>query len=310
VAFVSHKLREVLDIADRITVLRGGRVVGSLERGQATENELAALMIGRDLETADRERHAPMRRDIVLAASGLKAHRDDGAPALRSVTLEVCGGEIVGIAGVEGNGQLEFAECLYGLRPVSAGRITLRGSDITEASPPERRAMGMRYIPADRLREGLVLEFDAPENVLLGDQRRGTGMLLHLADARARAEAIAKEYALTRYRSEAPVAGYSGGMQQKLIVGRELSEDARAVIAYTPTRGVDVGAAETIARRLRAVRDAGAAVIVISYDLDEIRALSDRIIVFAGGRISGEADPNTATDAELGRLMGGLHDGA
>ena len=310
IALVSHKLREVLDIADRITVLRAGKVVGSVRAADADISSLAEMMVGRDVDLDARIPRATTIGKTVLSVRGARAKKDDGTPALHGVDVAVRGGEILGVAGVEGNGQLEFAECVYGLRQVQDGCIVLADRDVTGDSATERRTLGMRYVPADRMREGLVLEFDAPENVLLGDQRRSNSVVLDLAGARARAARSAQEYALTRFTPSAVAATYSGGMQQKLIAGRELAAGAVAVIAYTPTRGVDIGAAEIIHARLRRIRDDGAAVVLVSYDLDEIRALADRIVVFAGGRVAGELTPDEATDAVLGRLMGGAHAGA
>jgi ABC-type uncharacterized transport system ATPase subunit len=306
IALVSHKLREVLDVADRITVLRAGKVVGSVQAADADASMLATMMVGRSVDLDARVPRSTAPGPPALSVRDLEVRRDNGALALRDVTVAVRSGEIVGVAGVEGNGQLEFAESLYGLRTAIKGTITLLDRDVTKEPATVRRALGMRYVPADRLREGLVLEFNAAENVLLGDQHRAGGFFLDLPGARSRAAAIADEYALAGFDPDAPVATYSGGMQQKLIAGRELASGAVAVIAYTPTRGVDIGAAETIHGRLRRIRDEGAAVVLVSYDLDEIRALSDRIIVFTGGAIAGELDPSEATDDSLGRLMGGV----
>jgi general nucleoside transport system ATP-binding protein len=306
IAFVSHKLREVLEIADRITVLRGGVFAGSLLPSEADPSTLATMMVGRLVDLDARAPRATAVGEPVLEVRELRVARDNRVTAVDRMSLRVNAREIVGVAGVEGNGQLEFAEALYGLRRATEGTIALNGRDITAASTTSRRDAGMRYVPADRLREGLVLEFDAPENALLGDQRRSRSPLLDLAGARARADAIAKAYGLAGYRQSAPVSTYSGGMQQKLIAGRELTDGAKAVIAYTPTRGVDVGAAQLIHDRLREVRDRGAAVILVSYDLDEIRALADRIVVFCNGVIVGELMPEAASDDALGRLMGGV----
>jgi ABC-type uncharacterized transport system ATPase subunit len=310
IAFVSHKLREVLEIADRITVLRGGKVVGSMRAADADASTLATMMVGRSVDLDARPPRTTTLGAAILSVEQLRADGDGGAPALRGVSVTARSGEIVGIAGVEGNGQTEFAEALYGMRPATGGTIALGGRDVTHAPTRVRRRFGMRYVPADRMREGLVLEFDAAENALLGDQRQGDGLLLDIAGAKTRAEAISSEYGLSGPRPGISVATYSGGMQQKLIAGRELEKGATLVIAFSPTRGVDVGAAETIHARLRAVRDAGAAVVLLSYDLDEIRALADRIVVFSGGVVSGEVPASEATYQALGRLMGGVAAGA
>lgn len=306
VALIAHKLKEVLDVADRITVLRAGKVVGSVAAARADVSTLAQMMVGRSVDVDARVPRATSLGDPSLIVDGLEAARDDGAEAVRGVSLAVRSREIVGVAGVEGNGQVEFAEALYGLRPALQGTISLLGRDITHAKVATRRALGMRYVPADRLREGLVLDFDAAENAILGDQRRRKSLLIDAKFADARARAIAAEYALAGFEGRSAVRAWSGGTQQKLIVGRELAQDAAVVIAVAPTRGVDVGAAEIIRTRLRTVRDAGAAIVLVSYDLDELRALSDRIVVFSQGAIAGEVSPDRADDATLGRLMAGV----
>jgi simple sugar transport system ATP-binding protein len=306
VILIAHKLKEVLALADRVTVLRRGKVTGSLPIEQADANTLATMMVGRAIDLDAREPRRTVSGGVALTVRGLRVARDDGAPAVRDVDLDVRAGEILGVAGVEGNGQMEFAEALYGLRPVTAGRVTLEGDDITFRSAAARRAAGMRYVPADRQREGLVLGFDTVENALLGDQRRTRqGAAVNLRLGRERADAINARYAMAGYAPSRPAAAYSGGTQQKLIVGREMTDDARTLICVAPTRGVDVGAAATIHRRLRDVRDRGASVVLVSYDLDEIRALSDRIVVFSEGRISGSVMPAEADDVTMGNLMTG-----
>jgi len=311
VIFIAHKLKEVLALADRITVMRRGKVVGTMDRAHADETRLATMMVGQPVDLDAREPRTTQPGPAMLRVRELHARRDDGAEAVRGLSLDARAGEIVGIAGVEGNGQLELIEALYGLRPVSSGAVELSGRDLTHATPAQHRAAGFRYIPADRQREGLVLDFDTVENVLLGDQRRtARGFLLDARGGAERANAIAREYRLASFHASAEARAYSGGTQQKLIVGRELSADAKVVLVFAPTRGVDVGAALAIYQRLRAVRDAGAGIVLVSYDLDEIRALSDRIIVMSQGAVVGEIAPERADDATLGRLMGGVVAGA
>jgi ABC-type uncharacterized transport system ATPase subunit len=311
VVLIAHKLKEVLAVADRITVLRQGTVTGSLPIERANANTLATMMVGRAIDLDAREPRRTTAGEIAISIRGLCVARDDRAPAVRDLDLDVRAGEILGVAGVEGNGQLEFAEALYGLRPVSAGRIVLDGDDITARPTSVRRAAGMRYVPADRQREGLVLDFDTAENALLGDQRRTRrGAVVNLQLARERADAINDRYAMAGYDPGRRAAEYSGGTQQKLIVGREMTDEARILICAAPTRGVDIGAASTIHRRLRDVRDRGTCVVLVSYDLDEIRALSDRIVVFSEGRISGSVAPEAADDVTIGKLMTGAAVGA
>lgn len=306
VVLIAHKLKEVLAVADRITVLRRGTVTGSLPIERANANTLATMMVGRAIDLDAREPRRTTPGEIALSVRGLCVARDDLAPAVRDIDLDVRAGEILGVAGVEGNGQLEFAEALYGLRPVTAGRITMEGDDVTARSIAARRAAGMRYVPADRQREGLVLDFDTAENALLGDQRRTRrGAALNSRLGRERADAINERYAMAGYDPARRAAEYSGGTQQKLIVGREMTDEARTLICVAPSRGVDIGAAATIHRRLRDVRDRGTCVVLVSYDLDEIRALSDRIVVFSEGRISGQVAPEAADDVTMGNLMAG-----
>jgi general nucleoside transport system ATP-binding protein len=311
VIFIAHKLKEVLALADRITVMRRGKVVGTVLRAGADETTLATMMVGRPVDLDARVARKTSAGETILRVQEVRAARDDGAEAVRGLSLSARAGEIVGIAGVEGNGQLELVEALYGLRRIASGRVLLGADDVTHASPARHRAAGFRYVPADRQREGLVLDFDTVENALLGDQRRtARGPLLDVRGAIERAQAIARDYQLASFSASSEARSYSGGTQQKLVVGRELSADATAVLVFAPTRGVDVGAALAIYERLRTVRDAGACIVLASYDLDEIRALSDRIVVMSQGNVVGEVAPEQADDATLGRLMGGVAAGA
>ncbi|MDQ2816686.1 MAG: ABC transporter ATP-binding protein [Candidatus Eremiobacteraeota bacterium] len=306
VILIAHKLKEVLAVADRITVLRRGKVVGSVPKAQADEKQLGNLMVGRPIDVDARIPRQTAPGKAVLTVTGLDVGPAGGS-GLRGFSLEGRSAEIVGIAGVEGSGQSELAEALYGLRMPSAGKIVFDGRDITAAGSAQRRALGLRYIPPDRQREGLVLDFSTAENVLLGDQRRlSRGGVIPAGRARERADRVARDYAVAGYNAAAPARDYSGGNQQKLIVGRELSAQARLLIVCAPTRGLDIGAAAAIRDRLRAARDAGACVVLVSYDLDELRALSDRIVVLCGGAAVGELAPDNADDGMLGMLMGGV----
>jgi general nucleoside transport system ATP-binding protein len=305
VIFITHKLKEVMKVCDRVTVLRRGRVVGTVNRTDADEAQLASMMVGAKIRDAARPRCPPSRSaPVILAIDGLSADRDGGGRGVFGLHLEARAGEIIGIAGVEGNGQLEFAEALYGIRPIAAGRVCLDGVDLTRASVPERRSAGLRYISPDRQREGLVLDFDAVENALLGDERfPDRGALLDVASGRDRADDIAREFTIDAYERTAPMRYYSGGTQQKFLVGRETAGTPRVVIAFAPTRGVDISAAQSIYDRLAGISAAGACILLISYDLDEIRALADRVLVFHGGTVAGELSIELADDASLGRLM-------
>ncbi|MBC5825275.1 MAG: ABC transporter ATP-binding protein [Candidatus Eremiobacteraeota bacterium] len=306
VILIAHKLKEVLSVADRITVLRRGKVVGSVEPEQADEAQLGLMMVGRSIDLDKRVPRIGAPADVALRITSLDVPASSGA-GLHGFSLQARAGEIVGIAGVEGNGQIELAEALYGLREPTAGAIALEGRDITSMSCANRRRLGVRYVPPDRQREGLVLDFSTEENALLGDQRRlRRGSVIPAKTMRRRADAIAREYALAGYSPSVKARDYSGGNQQRLIVGRELSEGAALLLVCAPTRGLDVGAAAVIRERLRAARDAGACILLVSYDLDELRALADRIIVLCGGVATGELTPENADDATLGMLMGGI----
>jgi len=306
VIFITHKLKEVMRLCDRVTVLRRGRVVGTVNRADADEAQLALMMIGSKIHDSAEPRRAPVpSAPIILAMDDLSADRDDGGAGVSGLRLAARAGEIIGIAGVEGNGQLEFAEALYGIRPTTTGTIRLDGVDLTRASVPERRRAGLRYISPDRQREGLVLDFDAVENALLGDERfTRRAALLDVASGRRRADDIARDFRIDAYEPMTPMRHFSGGTQQKFLVGRETADTPRVVIAFAPTRGVDISAAQSIYDRLARISAAGACILLISYDLDEIRALADRVLVFHGGSVAGELSIELADDASLGRLMG------
>jgi general nucleoside transport system ATP-binding protein len=305
VIFITHKLKEVMRLCDRITVLRRARVVGTIDHAGASEELLGSMMIGGQLEPLEPPSVSTTQAHVVLDVRGLTVARDDGSVAVSSIDLVCRAGEITGIAGVEGNGQLEFAEALYGIRPMTSGSISLGGQNLEHMTLSDRRRAGMRYISPDRQREGLVLDFNAIENALLGDVRSSQhGVLLDLALGSQRGADIAHRFHIETYEAVAPMRRYSGGTQQKFLVGRETSGSPLVIIAFAPTRGVDIGAAQSIYERLRETQDAGACILLISYDLDEIRALADRILVFHAGAVAGELLPHNADDATLGRLMG------
>jgi ABC-type uncharacterized transport system ATPase subunit len=305
VIFITHKLKEVMRLCDRITVLRRGHVVGTIDHANASEQLLGSMMIGGQLEPLEPPSVSRERASVVLDIRGLTVARDDGSIAVSGIDLACRAGEITGIAGVEGNGQVEFAEALYGIRPITGGSIALDGENLERMTLSNRRRAGMRYISPDRQREGLVLDFDAIENALLGDARSShRGALLDLALGAQRGADIADRFRIETYDATAPMRRYSGGTQQKFLVGRETSGSPRVIIAFAPTRGVDIGAAQSIYERLRQMQDAGVCILLISYDLDEIRAIADRILVFHAGAVAGELLPHNADDATLGRLMG------
>jgi simple sugar transport system ATP-binding protein len=304
IVFISHKLHEVLEIADRVTVLRRGRSVETLDTAGADEATLARLMVGRDVvlrvEKEPREPEAP-----ILEVSGLHVEDDRGLEAVKGIDLTVRGGEIVAVAGIDGNGQAELIEAITGLRAPSAGTITVAGRDITGADPREARAAGVGHIAQDRHRQGLVLDFSISENLALDRYREGTTATLmsprRLDEAARR---LIDEFDIRGGDCRTPCRSLSGGNQQKVVVAREIAGDPQVLVAAQPTRGLDVGAIEFVHRRLLAEREAGRAILLVSLELEEVRALADRVLVIYEGRIVGEVPP-TASDEELGLLMTG-----
>jgi simple sugar transport system ATP-binding protein len=305
--FISHKLHEVLAISQRITVLRDGRVVGERATEAVTRPELAQLMVGREVKPMAAQ--ALEAGEVRLRLEGVRAPSDRGTEGLRGVSFEIHAGEILGLAGVSGNGQRELAECLGGLRKVSAGRVLLAGQDVTHASPHERRAAGQAYIPEERMRDGAIREFSVLENIFLHDHTAPAYArwgFLNPAAMRAQAAALVQRFSVKTPELDTPLKNLSGGNIQKLILARELSRQPRVLIAAQPTRGVDIGATEYIHQQLLAQRAAGTAILLISEDLDEILALSDRIAVIYEGAIMAILPRGQATPAALGLLMAGV----
>jgi simple sugar transport system ATP-binding protein len=304
IVFITHKLHEVLEIADRVTVLRRGKVVGTVDTAGADEASLARMMVGRDVVLRV-EKEPAKPREPVLEVEDLRAVDDRGLPAVDGISLQVRAGEIVAVAGIDGNGQGELIDTISGLRHVASGRVRVKGRDITGWDPRRVREAGVGHIPEDRHRRGLVLDFTLAENLALRDYRQGTRFgLLSPRRMLARARGLLEEFDVRGGDSGTPARSLSGGNQQKVVVAREISGDPDLLIAAQPTRGLDVGAIEFVHRRLLAERDAGKAVLLLSLELDEVRALADRILVIYEGRIVGELPP-TASDEELGLLMTG-----
>jgi simple sugar transport system ATP-binding protein len=305
--FISHKLHEVLAISQRVTVLRDGRMVGTHPTAQMTKAELARLMVGRPV-LLQYERPPANLGETRLQIQDLYAKGDRGSDALRGISLEVRAGEIVGLAGVSGNGQRELAEVLAGLRPARQGRVLLNGQDVTHLSPAARITAGQAYIPEERMRTGAIKEFSVAENLILRDHHHAPYSQRTFLDFKAiaaRAGQLVKDFAVKTPTLETPLKNLSGGNIQKLILARELSRQPSVIIAAQPTRGVDIGASEYIHQRLLEQRANGAATLLISEDLDEVRALSDRIAVIYEGRIIGVVDGRKATAEELGLMMAG-----
>jgi simple sugar transport system ATP-binding protein len=306
IIFISHKLGEVLAIADRITVLRRGKTVETVPREGATEEGLARLMVGREvLLRVEKEPSEP--GEPLLTVSDLRVQDERGLEAVRGLTLEVRAGEIVGIAGVDGNGQTELVEAITGLRKVEAGRIAAAGKDVTNEGAREYVEAGVGHIPEDRHRRGLVLDFTLAENIALKDyceEPDSKWGWLFPKRIIARAKRLLSEFDVRGGGPQTPAASLSGGNQQKVVVAREVSRDPRILVAAQPTRGLDVGAIEFVHRRLVAERDEGRAILLVSFELDEILSLSDRILVMYEGRIVGEYPP-TVSEEELGIAMTG-----
>jgi len=307
IVFITHKLDEVIRLADRVTVMRDGRVTGVVQARETTEAELAHMMVGREvLLRVDRGRSRPA--EPVLEVRGLRAEGRKGVEVVRGVDLTVRAGEIVGIAGVQGNGQTELVEVVAGLRRASAGRVTLAGRDVTNRRPGEVRRAGAAHIPEDRQARGLVLEFTVEENLVLGRHRDAPysrrGLVAREA-VRGRAVALIRKHDLRPGDPAVLTADLSGGNQQKLIVARELSGRPSLLVASQPTRGVDIGAVEFVHRSLVAMRDAGAAVLLVSAELSEIMSLSDRIGVMYRGAIVAWFPGGAVTEEELGACMTG-----
>jgi general nucleoside transport system ATP-binding protein len=305
IIFISHKLYEVLEIADRITVIRRGRVVGERRPSETNEEDLAELMVGREVSlVVDRGESHP--KDAVLQVEGLKVNDDRKQEAVRGVDLEVRAGEILGIAGVAGNGQDELVEALVGLRKPAAGRVRLGDRDITGAGSRSIYSEGVAYVPADRHRFGLVLSFPLADNLVLTNYFRAPyarGILRNDGAIARTAKERIEAFDVRTPNASVRAGTLSGGNQQKVVVAREFARDLRLLILDQPTRGLDVGSIEFIHRQAIAKRDAGTAILLVSAELDEVLELSDRIAVMYRGRIVALMDARTANKNEVGLLM-------
>jgi general nucleoside transport system ATP-binding protein len=306
IIFISHKLNEVLEVADRVTTLRRGVVVDTIDAEGATEEGLARMMVGREvLLRVDKKASQPA--EPLLQVDHLSVFDDRGLEMVRDVSFEVRAGEILGLAGVDANGQSELIDAIAGLRHAASGHVVVDGHDLTNAHAKETLDAGVGHIPEDRHRRGLVLPFSLMENLALHayrhapNSRRG---LLNLRAMASRARKLLEEFDVRGGTPATPAFALSGGNQQKVVLAREIDGDPKVMIAAQPTRGLDVGAIEFVHRRLVEQRDAGRAVFLVSLELEEILSLSDRILVIYEGRIVGEFPP-TATEEELGLAMTG-----
>ncbi|WP_128906173.1 ABC transporter ATP-binding protein [Halorubrum amylolyticum] len=305
--FISHKLDEALAIADEITVLRDGKAVGTVPATNTTEQDLARMMVGREVLFDRLEREADPG-DPVLEAEGLRVTGDRGREQVSGVDLALREGEIVGVAGVQGNGQTELVEGITGLRRPDSGTVRLRGDDITDRSRRTRIEGGIAYVPEDRQTEGLVQEYSLGRNALLGNQTIAPYATRGIIDWDAvddHAEDVIEEYDVQPPDPDAEARSLSGGNQQKFIVGREIGHDPDVFVASHPTRGVDIGSIEFIHERLLELRDRGVGILVISSKLEEIQKLADRIAVMYEGEFTDIVDPEAVTESDLGLLMAG-----
>lgn len=308
ILLVTHKLREVMAITDRVTVMRQGAVVAEFATRDTTPRQLAETMIGSSVSLqVEKSTSAP--GEVLLSVRGLVTADDTGVKRVDGVSFDLRAREIVGLAGVSGNGQSELLEALAGMRALQAGEVRLRGADLTLADPRERRKCGIVHVPEDRIRHGIVTRFSAETNAFLGyqdDPRYQRGGLLRPVAIRTDCERRMKEFDVRPPHPELRMGAFSGGNQQKLVLAREIDGDPAVVLVGQPTRGVDVGAIEFIHRRLLALRDAGKAILLVSVELEEILTLSDRILVMHAGAIVGELARADATEERLGLLMAGV----
>ena len=307
VIFISHKLGEVRRIADRITVLRRGEVVATTTPDEASEADLATMMVGRAVQLVVDK--VPARPGAaVLRVEGLRVLDERGVAAVDGVDFEVAAGEIVAVAGVQGNGQTQLVEALAGLRAIDAGTVTLDGEDITGLGPRRLLERGVAHVPEDRLRDGLVGAFPVRDNLVLNTFRRSPfarGLRIDRGEVRENAERLMVDFDIRAASPEVPASTLSGGNRQKVIVAREFGHAKRLLIAAQPTRGLDVGSIQYIHRRIVEKRDVGAAVLIVSTELDEVLALADRILVVFRGHIVGTVARADATREQLGLLMAG-----
>ena len=310
ILFISHKLNEIMAVADRCTVLRKGKCVGTVETKDTSMEQLSAMMVGRNVNFHV-EKKPCTPGDVVLDVAHMtvasKIHKNN---AVRDVSLKVRRGEIVCLAGIDGNGQTEFVYGLTGLEPLASGKISLCGKDITHASIRKRNTMGMSHIPEDRHKHGLVLDYSLEDNLVLQryfePEFTDKAGFLRRDNIRKYAEKLIEQYDVRSGQGPVTAArSMSGGNQQKAIVAREIDRDPELLVAVQPTRGLDVGAIEYIHKQLVAERDKGKAVLLVSLELDEVMDVPDRILVMFEGEIVGELDPKKTTQEELGLYMAG-----
>jgi ABC-type uncharacterized transport system ATPase subunit len=309
IIFITHKLREVIEVSNRITVLRNGKVIGTLKTSDTSEDELARMMIGRAIVDHQFNQGSTSKiTPTILEIKDVSALNNSNILFLKDICLDLRKGEILGIAGVDGNGQSELAEVIAGLRKVKNGKISLDGRSIVSLSPRQIREGGIAYVPEDRLHTGLILEYTIVENMVLDrwyTKPYCNKLFLNESEMRKFAEKVIKDFDIKTTGLNAPVRSMSGGNLQKIILGRELSRNAKVLIAHNPTRGLDIGATEFVHKQLIKQRENGVGVMLLSLDLEEILAISDRIAVIYAGRIMAIVEKETANVDRIGLLMGG-----
>ncbi|MGI6685481.1 MAG: ABC transporter ATP-binding protein [Bacillota bacterium] len=307
VIVITHKMQEVLDMADRVTVLRGGKSIATLEKTRTNKEELAQLMVGHDI-LEDRGQKVAHKHTPIIKLENIRALNDKGLPGLTDISLQINAGEIVGVAGVAGNGQRELVEIITGLRGITQGRILIDDKDYTGMPPQKFIDAGISHVPEDRLGMGLIPNLNAVDNVMLKKYRGKdqSGWFLKYAPVREETKTLIEEFNVKISGLDSPVKLMSGGNLQKLLLAREISTNPRLIVAVYPVRGLDIGATESVRSLLLAQRNAGTGVLLISEDLDEILQLSDRIIVLFEGKIMGEESPSSTTKEKLGFLMTGI----
>ncbi|MEL6919826.1 MAG: ABC transporter ATP-binding protein [Pseudomonadota bacterium] len=313
IVLITHKLREIMAVTDNVSVMRQGTMVATRKTAETSVEELAELMVGRRV-LLQVDKQPPKVGDVKLSVEGLTVKDSRGVTMVDNVSFQVRAGEIVGIAGVAGNGQSQLIEAIAGIRAAETGRVLLDGDPIDVAGgadPALLRKRGMAHVPEDRHHMGLVLAFEESENAILGyhdEDEYVNGAMLDIDGIRADARDKVEKYDIRPPNVRLKTANFSGGNQQKIVLAREMEQDPIVLIVGQPTRGVDVGAIEFIHKRIIEMRDAGKAVLLVSVELDEIRSLSDRILVMFAGRVVGERGPE-ATEGEIGLLMAGVEDG-
>jgi simple sugar transport system ATP-binding protein len=306
--FISHKLHEVVEISNRVTVLRDGRKIGTRPTSEVTKQILANWMVGREVGFAP-DRGNVQKGDCRLQLENVSCGSDRGTPCLRDVSLELCSGEILGVAGVSGNGQRELAEAITGLRKITGGRVILEGEDVTGFAPGDLTERMLSYIPEERMRDGMIKNFTVAENMVLREHHKqpySRSGFLNLSGIASHSDALIKKFRVKTPSRDTLAKNLSGGNIQKIVLAREFSRNPRVILAAQPTRGLDIGATEYVREQLLEQRRKGVAVMLISEDLDEILALSDRIAVIYEGQIMDIVPRDSATPEKLGLLMAGV----